>query len=115
MLFYGPKRNIAPFWRINMRNLFAGALALSFLLAGAASAQTDQPRPDQPGAYQQSPGYHQDQRAGYDQGQQYRDNGDGMGRGRDAYRRHSGYRHDQGHRVCHWNGYHHYRVCHWYH
>ena len=81
-----------------MKHLFAGALALSLLVAGAASAQTDQARPDQPGGYQQ------DHRQGYDRGQQYQDNRDHMSdRGRDH----------QGRRSCHWR--HHHRVCRWYH
>ncbi len=77
-----------------MRHLFAGAVALSLLLAGAASAQTYQPRPDQSGGYQQ------DQRPAYD-------------RGHDQYRHNEGYRHDDGRRACYWR--HHHRVCRWYH
>jgi Ni/Co efflux regulator RcnB len=80
-----------------MKHLFAGALALSLLVAGAASAQTDQPRQDQPGGYQQ------DQRHGDDRGQQQQDNRDHRG----------GYYHANGHRACHWR--HHQRVCRWYH
>ena len=87
-----------------MRHLFAGAVALSLLFAGAASAQNDQPRQDQPGAYQQ----HQDNRdqRGADQMGDHRD---GVDRG------HDGYRHDRGRRVCHWSRAYHHRVCRWYH
>lgn len=102
-----------------MKHLFAGAVALSLLVAGAASAQTDQPRPDQPGAY------HQDQGPGYDRGQPNPDNrdhaGDRMGERRDDGYRHDGYRHDDryrhhdGRRVCHWSRHYHQRVCRWYH
>ncbi|HLZ84389.1 MAG TPA: hypothetical protein VKQ54_12550 [Caulobacteraceae bacterium] len=92
-----------------MKHLFAGALALSVLLAGAASAQTYQARPDQPGGYQQ------DQHPGYDRGQQYQDNRDhqtgdqryGETRGYDRYR------HDDGRRSCYWR--HHHHVCRWMH
>ena len=96
-----------------MKHLFAGAVALSLLLAGAASAQTDQPRPDQPGGYQQ------DQRPGYDRGQQYQDNRDHRGgdqvgdRGDHVDRGYGGYRHANGRRGCYWH--HHQRVCRWYH
>jgi hypothetical protein len=100
-----------------MRHLFAGALALSLLVAGAASAQTDQPRPDQPGGYQQNQGYHQDQRPGYNGGQQYQDNRDHRGgdqMGDRGGRMDSGYRdHRNGRRSCSWR--HHHRVCRWYH
>lgn len=116
MLFYECKRNIALFRRVIVKHLFAGALALSLLVAGAASAQYVQPRPDQPG-YQQNQGYQQDQRPGYDRGQQYQDNrdhrgGDQMGDRRDGGRGYDRYRHADGRRSCYWR--HHQRVCHWY-
>ena len=94
-----------------MRHLFAGALALSLLVAGAASAQTDQPRPDQPGGYQQNQGYHQDQRPGYGGGQQYQDNRDHRGEAQMADR--GGDRHNDGRRSCYRR--HHHRVCRWHH
>lgn len=86
-----------------MRHLFAGAVALSLLFAGAASAQ-DQPRPDQ------QSGYQQDQRSGYSRDQQYRDNHDrGGNQMGDRRERIDGG--DGGHRACHWR--HHHRVCRW--
>ena len=72
-----------------MTNLLAGALALSLLVGGVASAQDmrqDGPPP-------------QDQRGGYDN----RAPGPDAGRDDRGGRRH--------HRVCHWR--HHHRVCRW--
>ena len=78
-----------------MKHLFAGAIALAVLAAGAATAQTERPSPYPQGGYQQ------DQRPGYERG-------DG------GYRHDAGYRHDHGRRACHWSHYYHHRVCRWY-
>jgi opacity protein-like surface antigen len=102
-----------------MKNLFAGAVALSLLVAGAASAQTDQPRPDQSGGYHQDQHHQQDQGPGYDRSQQYQNNRDQRGgyqtgdRGDHMDRGYGRDHHDGGRRACHWR-YHH-RVCRWYH